>query len=315
MPRKNRKREYPLKKRAMRSKTDKMAMPYPVPAPPSASSIGEQARIEESKYYSGVPIQKFEAERGFEFPYAYGDNRIVLMVRDPYWIFTYWEVSEKKLSEIKTHLGSETYNKCTWCLRVYKTDKWEFFDINLPAMANNWYINVPYPNSSYCVEIGVKTSDGRFIAAARSNIVTTPPDRMSDVIDEEWMIPDWERMYRLSGGFGLRSGSESLKELIEKRLKEESASGWISSISSPMKKPGKRPFWSWVEAELVIYGATEPTATVMIDGKKVPLRPDGTFTLRYALPDGQQNFPVVATRDDGAEKRRVDIEVERKTNK
>jgi hypothetical protein len=51
-------------------------------------------------------------------------------------------------------------------------------------------------------------------------------------------------------------------------------------------KAGK--FWFVVNTELVIYGATEPDARVMLQGKPVRLRSDGTFSLRFELPDGEQ---------------------------
>ena len=59
---------------------------------------------------------------------------------------------------------------------------------------------------------------------------------MSDVIDEEWMIPDWDQMYALSGGFGIGLSSQELRQLMKKRLFSEAASGWVSSLSSPIRK-------------------------------------------------------------------------------
>ena len=51
--------------------------------------------------------------------------------------------------------------------------------------------------------------------------------------------------------------------------------------------------------ENIVYGATEPDATVTCQGRPVQLRPDGTFTLRFALPDGQQVIPCAARSADG----------------
>lgn len=283
-----------------------------------AYSAGEvsrdiQERIEDSKYYAGPVVQKFESARPFELPQGYGDNKIVLLVRDPYWIYSYWEMSLSRIAEIKREIGPDVFSSSREFLRVYNVDNWDAFDIEVTGSAKNWYINVPQCNASYCADIGFKTPDGRFIAAARSNTVTTPLDRMSDVIDEQWMIPDWDKMYSLSGGFGIGKSSAEIKELIKKRFQEQSASGWVSSMGSPVKKVGERPFWMWAEAEIIIYGATEPSATLTVQGRKVDLRADGTFTLRYALPDGKQVFPIEAVRDDRAQKKSVTLEAERKT--
>jgi hypothetical protein len=254
--------------------------------------------VEETKYYAGPVIQKFAEERPFEFPAGYGDNRIVLMVRDPFWIYAYWETKDRRQEKI---------------LRVYDTENWQSFDIELTGGARSWYIRVPAPNRTYCVDIGYYGSDGKFIALIRSNWVTTPLDRMSDIIDEQWMIPDWEKMYALSGGFGIGRGSMEIHELIKKRFQEESASGWVTSMGSPVKKIGERPFWLVANCELIVYGATEPTATVTVQGRKIPMREDGTFSLRFSLPDGKQVIPIEAIRDDGAQRRKITPIVERKT--
>jgi len=273
--------------------------------------VREEERVEESKYYPGPVMQKFEEARGFEFPAGYGDNRIVVMVRDPYWIYAYWEINSKKIQEIRSELGIR-FDQAKQILRVYDTSNWTFFDIQVSGGAGNWYINVGRPNTSYCVDIGYLTSDGTFICAARSNIVTTPRDRLSEVIDEQWMIPDWERMYALSGGFGIGRGSLELREMMEKRLMQQISSPGISSLFSPVRKEA-RPFWLVANCELIVYGATEPTASLTVQGRPIKLREDGTFSLRFALPDGKQIIPVEATRDDGLEKRKITPIVERRT--
>ncbi|MBI3882321.1 MAG: DUF4912 domain-containing protein [Verrucomicrobia bacterium] len=88
-----------------------------------------------------------------------------------------------------------------------------------------------------------------------------------------------------------------------------------SSLSSPFGGvPGKKGFWFMVNAELIIYGATEPDAAVTIGGRKIKLRPDGTFSYRFILPDGSYNLPAVATSADGDDSRVADLAFSRSTN-
>src|SRR3989339_241957 len=248
------------------------------------------------------------SQKVFEPPYNYNDNKIVLMVRDPYWLYTYWEINENKIREIKRELG-ENLGGASLILRIYNTSDWNFFDIKVGAHVGNWYINVGRPNTSYCVDIGYLTSDGIFMCSARSNVVTTPRDSMSEIIDEEWMIPDWEMMYALSGGFGFGKSSMEVKELFKKM---QFPSSWLFS-GSPVKKEGKRPFWLVANCELIVYGATEPTASVTVMGKKIKLRSDGTFSFRFLLPDGNYEIPIEAIRDDGGERRNITPIINRKT--
>ncbi len=286
----------------------------PIPSTSAPVAVAEETRkAEESKYYTGPVMQKFAEEKPFEFPIGYGDNRIVLMIRDPHWIHAYWEINDTRKQEIIREIGLDSFRRSREILRVYDTENWNSFDIDLNSGARSWYIHVAVANRTYCVEVGYLTADGRFIAAARSNYVTTPRDAMSEVIDEQWMIPDWERIYALSGGFGIGRGSEELREMIKKRFEQEISSGWVSSLSSPSRKPAEKPFWLVANCELIVYGATEPSATVTVQGRKVPLREDGTFSLRFALPDGKQIIPIEAVRDDGAERRKITPQVERRT--
>ncbi|MBF0533286.1 MAG: hypothetical protein HQL23_09385, partial [Candidatus Omnitrophica bacterium] len=72
-----------------------------------------------------------------------------------------------------------------------------------------------------------------------------------------------------------------------------------------------RKFCFEVWTELIVHGRTEPDAAVWLGDKRVDLRPDGTFTLRYAL--GEQNIPLrfTAQSADAVERRAIDTAVER----
>lgn len=76
------------------------------------------------------------------------------------------------------------------------------------------------------------------------------------------------------------------------------SSGAVAQPVAPVEQPAE--FWMNVNAELVIYGATEPDAAVSISGRAIRLRPDGTFSYRFSLPDGHYalNVRAVSTRGD-----------------
>jgi hypothetical protein len=87
----------------------------------------------------------------------------------------------------------------------------------------------------------------------------------------------------------------------------------ISSGVVPSPPPAARSFWFNVNAELVIYGATEPDATLIVAGRRVKLRPDGTFSLRFALPDGEYALAAEALSATGDDTRRAELEFRRRT--
>ncbi len=72
-------------------------------------------------------------------------------------------------------------------------------------------------------------------------------------------------------------------------------------------------FWFVLSTELVVYGATDPSAQVTLQGQPVRLRPDGTFSLRFQLPDGTQVLEARAVSADGRTTRVITPTVTRQT--
>ena len=77
------------------------------------------------------------------------------------------------------------------------------------------------------------------------------------------------------------------------------------------KDSKKKDFWLTVGTELILYGATEPDAKVTVMGKPIKLNPDGTFSMRFALPVGHYELPVVAVNADGDDTRQITPVVDR----
>lgn len=116
--------------------------------------------------------------------------------------------------------------------------------------------------------------------------------------------------------------SAGIGELQQRGLPESifstvmAAVGNASSPSSPYggTPPGPQGFWFNINAEVVLYGATEPSASVTIGGQPVPLRSDGSFSLRFILPDGDYELPVTAVSADGTEARHAELKLRRATD-
>jgi hypothetical protein len=88
-------------------------------------------------------------------------------------------------------------------------------------------------------------------------------------------------------------------------------SGVGFSASAPPIRP--RQFWLIADAELIVYGATEPDATVTIGGRPIKLNPDGTFRFQMSFQDGLIDFPIMAVASDGEQNRSVHMKFTRET--
>ncbi|MBE9031665.1 DUF4912 domain-containing protein [filamentous cyanobacterium LEGE 11480] len=88
-------------------------------------------------------------------------------------------------------------------------------------------------------------------------------------------------------------------------------SGVGMGASMPPVQP--RKFWLIADAELIVYGATEPDATVYVDGEPIQLNSDGTFRFQVSFQDGQLRFPIFAVAADGEQNRAIHMDFERQT--
>ena len=77
--------------------------------------------------------------------------------------------------------------------------------------------------------------------------------------------------------------------------------------------PQARSFWLVADAELIVYGATDPSAKLFIEDEEVPLGNDGTFRLQVPFRDGIQNYSIKAIDKDGVDSRNITMKFERVT--
>lgn len=75
----------------------------------------------------------------------------------------------------------------------------------------------------------------------------------------------------------------------------------------------RRSFWFVADAQLIVYGATDPAAQLTICGKPVPLSADGTFRLEMAFLDGRQIYPIQAVTAHGMQRRSTTLDFQRRT--
>ena len=135
-----------------------------------------------------------------------------------------------------------------------------------------------------------------------------------------WTAEQVVALERILGGdllHRLQMGSFEISEWLRRRLQEEFGSAVFSAFSpagASWSAVPEKGFWFAVNAELIIYGATEPTAKVTVDGRPVALRSDGTFSFHYAFPDGQFQLPVVAISEAGDDQREVRLAFKRESH-
>jgi len=250
-------------------------------------------------------------------------DRIFLMVPDPYWLHATWELTHQSVQRAEAALKQD-WHGARPIIRLFdvtstdttSTSETPVRDIVIHGGCNNWYIDIPQPPRQYRADIGYVSRRGEFFVLARSNVATPPKAGSTEALDLGWAEMDTkkaERIMAMSSGFE-SSGAPELKELFEERLRRPMGAPKDLGFGTGAFLPGSlKKFFFELDAELIVYGKTEPTAHVTLQNEPVKLRPDGTFTMLFSLPDSRQIIPAVATSADGVEERTIVLAVERNT--
>ncbi len=145
-----------------------------VGGPTAVPGLSEEDQIRESKYLPReLPKRLFEEER-FVFPGTYGVNRVRLLVRDPEWVFAYWDVSPEGMKELARSVGERALALSRLTLRIVDPVSGAASDILLPPGARWWYVRTDAARRRYRAELGVTLPSGEFRRLAWSNSVVTP---------------------------------------------------------------------------------------------------------------------------------------------
>lgn len=372
-----------------------------------ATTVKKPSDIKEAPAMTPAFLPQPERKRvlidSYELPAHYDATRVVLMPKDPFWLYAYWEIAPNSIVEIRDRFGYEAEgSKIT--LRMYDITYKDFngynanhyFDLELDPHTNNWYVNLWHDNLSYCAELGLKASSGRFFPMARSNYAHTPRASYSPRTEQIWMqvnddakgapyietrmqpitqtkapsspMPGYtgkgrkiylaeDEIRRYYAGL-----TPALREIISSRLiklydrrehryslvLEGETEAERNNIYSRLPKYGlikklilgssesllelggseqrlsgasefkaqARKFFFEIGTELLIYGRTEPDAQVWLGDKKIELRPDGTFSLRFGLSlNSKIPMEFKAISSDRKETREIKTSVERATEK
>lgn len=310
----------PVKPAAKVSKPPAKAGPVQKPAPPGKPPL-PAAKAPAPRLETVIPADKDLSARAQKGSGVVKDQ-IWLMVSDPFWLHACWELSVQAVQRAEAALGQDWYGAKP-VLRLFdvtsqdttSTSETPVRDIVIHAGCNHWYIDVPQPPRTYRADIGYLSRRGDFRPLARSNVVTPPKAGASESLPENWAadLDDTaaERILAMSTGFEQTGGPPQLRELFDEQFRrpgKDTAFGSGAVLPDKLKK-----FAFEIHTELIVHGRTDPSAHVTLQNEPVKLRGDGTFTMRYALTDGRQIIPAVATASDGMEERTIVLAVERNT--
>ena len=127
-------------------------------------------------------------------PFRYGVTEVVGLPVDPFLVYVYWEMTPEAIAAVCQALGA-AWEGSAHVLRAYDVAWIEFdgtnahhqFDLDAQGDVGDWYVHLWSPEQTLLFEIGWRSRDGRFVAAARSNLVRTPRNAPGEGGEERWM--------------------------------------------------------------------------------------------------------------------------------
>ncbi len=296
--------------------------------PVKSAKRAKSRAVDESPIAKEIRLQAAEQERLRSIAFEPASNkaptrdRIVLIVRDAFWMQAYWEVTKATVHRIKVALGPN-WHKSRPVLRLLRvssrgnTNSFEEVAQEIPIHGGvtNWFINVKDSPCNYRIAIGyLMPGEGgteRFHMITKSNEVLTPSANAET--DETWtdITNDVEKYYSLSGGYEENIVSGELRSVLEEKSGQALHTTAFQNIPSLTRFSRTLNFE--VDAHMVIYGSTDPFANVTIAGTPVEIESDGSFTVRMELPDKRQVLPVTASSRDGTQRQTTVLAIERNT--
>lgn len=182
-------------------------------------------QIETKKY---TVSQDEELFLGFgeevELPDRYHENALVLMLRDPSWVFAYWDLEDRIYNAITTHVEFGGF-----ILRVNElaSSDWgkdsvvDWFDIPVQFNDLRRYINLPSEDSHYGIELFALVGEKEELII-RSNIVESSRDYISHhrKDDDAARVDLLIELSGLSTDIGDFPGSSAQKRNIPQRVME-----------------------------------------------------------------------------------------------
>ena len=268
-------------------------------------------------------------------------TNLVFLPRDPEWAYVFWEISDEDRDKAQS-LGA---NKL--CLRLYdvtgssegQVNQGTLREIAVDSFSTEWYLPIPVADRDYKVELGYRYGFN-WMSLAFSSSSHVPSSQPSEQILDKFVpfnldspsetstaILDsqekdinglHERLYKAATNFSRRTrvGSEEFMENSNNKSNQnDSGSGiWASGVNESGSGINRnRNFWLVADAELIVYGATDPDAKLTIGGETVPLAADGTFRLQVPFRDGIQNYEIKATDCSGEQERSITMNFNRNT--
>jgi len=238
-----------------------------------------------------------------ELPGQYSEPKLVLMPKDPEYMFCYWELTPNLIGEKeKEKLPSGNYRetlKINWESKSLFEPNFTFIPVFF--WARKWYFGVPQVGQRYQVELGWLSDSGHFISIIRSNLSELPESWATTQkrLAEQGDVLAYSSKHTKTLGSSENLVVEDVRAFVpEWNLSSESmsSSSWsrgpsqpssaesnqapsAASVRSKSESATKRP--ATPKARLEVSGKVLPGTQVFVGGNAVSIDNQGNFRTEF----------------------------------
>lgn len=221
---------------------------------------------------------------GFELAPNYETDRLVLLVREPAWVYAYWDIRSETRNSVLAAIPKEKDPKPV--LRIYRligSHPDAYFDIEITPFADSWYVHVGKEYVQLAASVGYKTSDGQFHPIIRS----APIEKYGEANQEQ------DEVMTLIDLYPGRIENNSTSPQMWLQAATEARCQWVkAATANDLITRGQDVE---LKTEIILHGQTDPKAAITVNGVQIPTDENGRFSIRYPLEHATLVIPIQAT--------------------
>jgi len=276
-----------------------------------------------------------EEVRG-SFTRALEKPQLVLIEVDPNRLHAFWTITREAIELARNELGNQA-NNASLILRILEdetngieTAEETAFDVEVGGLQSRSYVDIFGEARRYRAVLGLRAADGRFAALAASNSVELPPTSSAasnaflqinmespeaGPLSPQPTPPQNGAPSHFPLALELPDGQAELRVAVPNEkaaaapadkspLGEESPASLpplvleaaLATSSYGLGRAGGLE----VSVELHVFGHAAPDKELRLFGRNIPMRPDGSFSIRRLLPNDPSVIEALLNSDDAS---------------
>jgi len=148
---------------------------------PKKTTKNKSSSTKKSTTLSSTQKKQTFSSEYYDLPNYYEQTIVKILAQTPTFLFVYWNISNKDISNLLKQYGENFFNNSYPVLLVINKTKNYHFEVEINDYANSWYIRIPDSDCEYQIILIRKSKlqqENHSYSIASSNQLETPNDHI-----------------------------------------------------------------------------------------------------------------------------------------